>query len=151
MSPKSVFLVEDNQDDVELTLLAFKKTAMLNEIIVARDGQEALDYLFGAGAYAGRDVNAQPALILLDYKMPKLNGDEVLARLRADERAKLIPVVMLTSSRDEEDRRRCYTNGANSFVCKPVDFTQFVEAMRQLGSYWLGLNEPPPVCSKARP
>lgn len=141
---KSILLVEDNPDDVELTLRALKKNNIANEVIVAHDGQEALDYLFGTGRHAGRDTGDLPAVILLDLKMPKVDGIEVLRRLRADERTKLLPVVILTSSKEEKDRVNGYRFGCNSYVRKPVDFVQFSEAIKQLGLYWLVLNEPPP-------
>lgn len=145
MSEKKILLIEDNEDDIELTLNAFAKGKIVNPVIVARDGVEALDYLFCRGAHARRDVADQPAVILLDLKLPKMDGAEVLASIRADERTKLIPVVVLTSSREDEDRHRCYVHGANSFVRKPVDFAQFLDAARQLGIYWLLLNEPAPT------
>lgn len=144
MTGKTILLVEDNPDDVELTLRAFRKAGICNDVHVAHDGQEALDYVFGEGAFKGRDTREQPAVILLDLKLPLLTGDEVLGRIRADERTRLLPVVILTSSKEDEDRYRCYSKGANSFVRKPVDFEQFLDAVRQLGLYWLLLNEPPP-------
>jgi len=144
MSKRSILLVEDNPDDVELTLRALKKNNIANEVIVANDGVEALDYLFGTGAYAGRDVNTIPEVVLLDLKLPKIDGLEVLERLRKDERTKIAPVVILTSSKEEQDLVRSYKLGANSYIRKPVDFTQFSEAVRQLGLYWLVLNEPAP-------
>lgn len=144
MNNQIILLVEDNPDDVVLTLRALRKANILNEVIVARDGQEALDYLFGAGKYTGRDLNNMPTIILLDLKLPKVGGLEVLQRLRADERTKFFPVVVLTSSREERDVVESYRLGANSYVRKPVDFVQFAEAVRQLGLYWLLLNEPPP-------
>ena len=140
-----ILLVEDNADDEVLTLRALKKNNIGNEVAVARDGVEALDYLFGTGAYEGRDLTSMPNLILLDLKLPKLDGLEVLKRLRADERTRLLPVVILTSSKEEQDRIAGYGLGANSYVRKPVDFNQFIEAVRQLGLYWLVLNEPPPA------
>ncbi len=140
-----IMLVEDNPDDVELTLRSFKKNNILNGVVVAGDGVEALDYLFGTGAHAGRDLSVMPAVILLDLKLPRIDGLEVLRRLRADERTKLLPVVILTSSKEEQDMLNGYRLGANSYVRKPVDFTQFSEAVKQLGLYWLLLNEPPPV------
>lgn len=141
---KTILLVEDNPDDVELTLRALKKHNIRNEITVLRDGAEALDYLFAIGAYAERDKSAMPAVILLDLKLPKIDGLEVLRRIRADERTKLLPVVILTLSKEEQDIINSYKLGANSYVRKPVDFNQFSEAVRQLGLYWLLLNEPPP-------
>jgi two-component system response regulator len=144
MNPKIILLVEDNQDDEELALLAFKKGQVANEVVVARDGVEALDYLFGTGLHAGRDVALLPQVMLLDLKLPKVDGMEVLRRVRADPRTRRLPVVILTSSREEEDLIRGYDLGANSYVRKPVDFTQFVEAVHQLQVYWLVLNEAPP-------
>jgi CheY-like chemotaxis protein len=141
MNNKVILLVEDNPDDVKLTMRALKKANVLNEVIVAQDGAEALDYLFGAGKYAGRDVNQKPQVVLLDLKMPKVDGFEVLQRIRADERTKLLPVVVLTTSSEDKDRVASYQFHANSFVRKPVDFEQFTEAVRQLGLYWLLLNE----------
>src|SRR6266852_569865 len=140
-----ILLVEDNADDEKLTLRALKKNNILNEVVVARDGAEALDYLFGTGAYAGRNLSVMPEVVLLDLKLPKLDGLEVLRRLRADERTKLLPVVILTSSNEEADRIHGYGLGANSYVRKPVDFNQFSEAARQLGLYWLVLNQPAPA------
>jgi two-component system response regulator len=139
-----ILLVEDNADDVELTLRAFRKSKILNEIAVVGDGVEALDYLFATGAHAGRDPKTMPEVILLDLKLPKIGGLEVLRRMRADERTRRIPVVVLTSSNEEKDILTSYDLGANSFVRKPVDFAQFVEAARQLGLYWLVMNEAPP-------
>ena len=139
-----ILLVEDNLDDVKLTLRAFEKRNLGNVIVVAHDGEEALDYLFGTGQYAGRDVTEQPAVIFLDLKLPKLDGLGVLRRLRADPRTALQPVVILTSSNEEQDLLMGYQLGANSFVRKPVDFDQFMRAAQQLGLYWLLLNEVPP-------
>lgn len=138
-----ILLVEDNPDDEALTLRAFKKNNIGNDVVVARDGVEALDFLFGTGAYAGRDTGQMPELILLDLKLPRLDGLEVLRRLRADNRTKLLPVVILTSSKEEQDLVNGYSLGANSYVRKPVDFTEFIESVRQLGLYWLVLNERP--------
>ena len=139
---KPILLVEDNPNDLELTLIALSKSQLANQVIVVRDGAEALDYLFGTGAYAGRSI--APEVILLDLKLPKVDGLEVLRRIRADDRTRLLPVVILTSSREERDLISGYGLGANSYIRKPVDFQQFVEAVRQLGLYWLVLNEPPP-------
>ncbi len=139
-----ILLVEDNPDDVELTLRSLRKNNILNEVVVAGDGAEALDYLLGTGAHAGRDLSVMPAVILLDLKLPRIDGLEVLQRLRADERTKLLPVVILTSSKEEQDMLKGYKLGSNSYVRKPVDFTQFSDAVKQLGLYWLLLNEPPP-------
>ncbi|HLQ03016.1 MAG TPA: response regulator [Burkholderiales bacterium] len=140
----NILLVEDNPYDVELTLRAFEQSNIMNELVVVRDGKEALDYLFGAGAHAGRDLSNAPEVVMLDLKLPKIDGLEVLRRMRADERTRRLPVVVLTSSNEEKDVVSSYNLGANSFVRKPVDFTQFTEAARQLGLYWLVLNEPPP-------
>lgn len=141
MSRKTILLVEDNPDDVELTLRAFKKSGLANEVVVATDGEEALDYLFATGIHAGRDPRANPTLVLLDLKLPKIMGLDVLKRIRADERTRRLPVVVLTSSNEERDIITSYDLGANSFVRKPVDFAQFMDAARQLGLYWLVLNE----------
>jgi len=138
-----ILLVEDNPDDVELTMRAFRKNNIANNVVVARDGVEALDYLFCQGAFADRDARDAPRLILLDLKLPKLDGLQVLERLRADERTRLTPVVILTSSKEEQDLVSGYKTGANSYVRKPVDFNQFVEAVRHIGLYWLLINEPP--------
>jgi DNA-binding response OmpR family regulator len=145
MDNKIILLVEDNPDDEALTLRALKKNNISNQVIVARDGAEALDYLFGAGQYSGRDANLTPQVVLLDLKLPKVEGLEVLRRMRANESTKLLPVVILTSSNEEQDRINGYDSGANSYVRKPVDFNQFIEAVRQLGLYWLILNEQPPA------
>ncbi|MEH2171717.1 MULTISPECIES: response regulator [unclassified Nostoc] len=139
-----ILLVEDNPDDEALTLRALKKNNILNEVVVARDGVEALDYLFGKGVYADRDMSVMPNLILLDLKLPKMDGLEVLRHLRTDDRTKILPVVILTSSKEEQDLINGYSLGANSYVRKPVDFSQFSEAVRQLGLYWFVLNESPP-------
>lgn len=144
MADKKILLVEDNPDDVELTLHAFEEHNISNEIEVVEDGAEALDYLFATGAYAGRDMSKMPAVVLLDLKLPKVDGLEVLRRIRDDDRTKNLPVVILTSSSEEEDLTKSYELGANSYVRKPVNFDQFSEAVRQLGLYWLLLNEPPP-------
>ncbi len=141
---KVILLVEDNPDDVDLTIRAFKKNKILNEVVVARDGAEALDYLFGAGEKPGRDARSWPELILLDLKLPKIDGLEVLRRLRLDNRTKLLPIVILTSSNEEQDLINGYELGANSYIRKPVDFDQFMEAVKQLGLYWLVLNQAPP-------
>lgn len=145
MPPKIILLVEDNPDDEALTLRALKKNNILNEVVVAHDGAEALDFLFATGPYTGRDIRIMPQIILLDLKLPKIDGLEVLRRLRADSRTKLLPTIILTSSSEETDIINGYHLGANSYVRKPVDFAQFVEAVRQLGLYWLVLNEAPPV------
>ncbi|MGF1937455.1 MAG: response regulator [Nostoc sp. ChiQUE02] len=139
-----ILLVEDNPDDEALTLRALKKNNIMNEVVVARDGVEALDYLFGKGVYADRDMSVMPHLILLDLKLPKMDGLEVLRHLRTDDRTKILPVVILTSSKEEQDLINGYSLGANSYVRKPVDFSQFSEAVRQLGLYWFVLNESPP-------
>jgi len=143
MKNKTILLVEDNADDEALTLRALKKNNILNKVQVTRDGVEALDYLFGTGPYEGRDITDLPEVVLLDLKLPKLSGHEVLARIRENELTRLLPVVILTTSNHEEDRLKCYESGANSFVRKPVDFGQFTEAIRQLGVYWLVINEGP--------
>lgn len=136
-----ILLVEDNKDDEDLTLRAFAKNNLSNEIKVARDGAEALDFLFGTGAHAGRDLSIMPSVILLDLKLPKIDGLEVLRRIRSEPSTKLLPVVVLTSSKEEQDLVRSYSLGANSYVRKPVDFNEFVGAVTQLGCYWLLLNE----------
>lgn len=142
---KVILLVEDNPDDEELTLRAFRRNNILNPVVVARDGEEALDYLFATGSYSGRDTRQQPQVVLLDLKLPKVDGLEVLRRLRADPRTRLLPVVILTTSNEERDILASYQLGANGYVRKPVDFDQFLEAARQLGLYWLVLNVPPPA------
>src|SRR6266704_1628356 len=144
-----VLLVEDNPDDEALTLRALKKNNIRNEVVVARDGSEAIDYLFGTGVFAGRDLSSMPQIILLDLKLPKIDGFEVLNRVRASESTKLLPVVILTTSNEDQDRIRGYDLGANSFVRKPVEFEKFIEAVRQLGLYWLILNEPAPVLRRS--
>ena len=143
MDRKVILLVEDNPDDEALILRALQRNNIVNEIVVARDGVEALDYLFGTGSYATQDETVLPQLILLDLKLPKLDGREVLQRLRADDRTRLLPVVVLTSSDEDRDIIESYRLGANSYVRKPIDFIQFAEAVRQLGLYWLVLNQPP--------
>lgn len=145
ISTKSILLVEDNPDDEALTIRALKRNHISNEIVVARDGVEALDYLFGSGLYAGRDINIKPTVILLDLKLPRIDGLEVLRRLREDDRTRLLPVVVLTTSSEEQDMLKSYSLGCNSYIRKPVDFVQFTEAIRQLGMYWLLMNEPPPL------
>lgn len=141
---KIILLVEDNPDDEALTLRALRKNNILNQVVVARDGVEALDYLFGTGSFAGRDIENQPQVVLLDLKLPKLDGLEVLQRIRSDPRTHLQPVVILTTSNEDRDIVSSYQLGANSFIIKPVDFQQFMEAIRQVGLYWLVLNVPPP-------
>ena len=142
---KIILLVEDNPDDLELTLLALKRSNLCQDIVVARDGQEALDYLFGEGNYAQRDMREIPVITLLDLKLPKINGLEVLQRVRSDPRTRCLPVVILTSSDERGDLVASYNLGANSYVRKPVDFAQFNEVLRQLTLYWLRVNLPPPV------
>ena len=144
ISPRTILLVEDNPDDEELTLRALARNNIGNKVVVVRDGQEAIDWLEGTGTHAGRDAGDVPALILLDLKLPKVDGLEVLRRVRANPNTAIVPVVILTSSKEERDRASGYQGGANSYVQKPVDFTSFVDAVRQLGMYWLMLNEPPP-------
>lgn len=142
MANKTILLVEDNPDDETLTCMALRENRLLNEIVIAHDGVEALDCLFGRGTYAGREL--RPQVVLLDLKLPKLDGLDVLRAIRGDDRTKLLPVVILTSSNEERDMVAGYRLGANSYVRKPVDFNQFTEAVKQLGLYWLLLNEPPP-------
>ena len=144
MAHKIILLVEDNPDDEALTLRALKKNKIGNEVVVAHDGVEALDFFFATGAHADRDPRSMPAITLLDLKLPKIDGLEVLRRLRDNDHTKLLPVVILTSSKEEQDLIDGYKLGANSYIRKPVDFDQFVEAVRQLGLYWLVLNERPP-------
>ncbi len=143
MNDRVILLIEDNPSDEELTLRALKKSNISNRVVVLRDGAEALDYLFTRGAHANRPATEVPQVILLDLKLPKIDGLEVLRAIRADERTRLLPVVVLTSSIQEQDIVSSYGLGANSYVRKPVDFTQFVEAVRQLGLYWLVINQPP--------
>ena len=145
MRHKAILLVEDNATDEALTLRAFRKCEVVKEVAVARDGAEALDYLFATGAHAGRDVADLPAMILLDLKLPKFDGKHVLRAVRTDERTKLIPVVIFTSSLEEQDVVDGFRLGCNSYVCKPVIFERFVDAVKQIGQYWLGLNEPVPA------
>lgn len=142
---KVILLVEDNPDDEALTIRALNRHHISNGIVVAHDGVEALDYLFATGLYADRDTAPQPAVILLDLKLPRLNGLDVLRRLRQDERTKLLPVVILTTSNEEQDLLDSYSLGCNSYIRKPVDFLQFAEAIRHLGMYWLLMNQSPPV------
>jgi two-component system response regulator len=144
MTNKIILLVEDNADDEALTLRALKKSNVLNEVVVARDGVEALDYLFASGEYAGRSPTKDPAVVLLDLKLPKISGLEVLLRMRTQPSTKLLPVVILTSSKEEQDMIDSYDYGCNSYIRKPVNFDNFVTAVGQLGMYWLVLNEPPP-------
>jgi two-component system response regulator len=148
MSDQPILLVEDNQDDELLTTRAFKKNSIRNQIIVARDGVEALDYLFGTGEHANRDMRVRPQVVLLDLNLPRVSGLEVLRRIREDDRTKSLPVVVLTSSKEEEDIVRSYALGANGYVRKPVEFDAFNEAVRTLGLYWLLLNETPPPGAK---
>jgi CheY-like chemotaxis protein len=142
---KVILLVEDNPDDEALAIRAFKRHHISNEVVVARDGVEALDYLFGTGMYAGRDITNKPSVVLLDLKLPRVDGLEVLRRLREDQNTRFLPVVVLTTSNEERDAIDSYSLGCNSYIRKPVDFVEFSEAIRQLGMYWLLLNEPPPV------
>ncbi len=144
MKERVILLVEDHPDDEELTMRALAKNNILNQVVVARDGVQALEYLLGTGAHAGRDTTVMPQLILLDLKLPKIDGLEVLRRLRADERTRFLPIVILTSSKEEQDLIKSYKLGANSYVRKPVDFIEFTKAVQQLGLYWLILNEPVP-------
>jgi two-component system response regulator len=143
MKNKKILLVEDNPDDVKLTLRALEKSRIANEVVVAQDGVEAMEYLNGQGKFAGRDTSALPQVVLLDLKMPKMDGLEFLKRIRAEERTRLLPVVVLTTSSEDRDRVESYKLGANSYVRKPVDFKQFVESVQHLGLYWLVLNETP--------
>ncbi|TAK29541.1 MAG: response regulator [Chloroflexota bacterium] len=143
MRNKHLLLVEDNPDDVKLTLKVLERSGISNRVEIASDGIEALEYLQGTGKFAGRDTRDLPALVLLDLKMPMISGLEVLQSIRSDERAKLVPVVILTTSNEEKDRIESYELGANSYIRKPVKFSEFTEALQQLGRYWLGLNMPP--------
>ena len=145
MEKKVILLVEDNPSDIGLTKRAFEKNRIQNTLVVAEDGQEALDYLFGAGAYAGRDTSVMPAVILMDLKLPRVDGLEALRRIRSHDLTKRLPVVILTSSREDQDVAMSYDLGANSYIRKPVDFHQFAEAVRTLDLYWVVLNEPPPL------
>src|SRR5438045_7699243 len=145
MNRKAILLVEDNANDEYLTLRALKKYNVANDVVVAHDGVEALDYLFGTGAHANRDTKDLPLVVLLDLKLPKVDGLEVLRQIRADDRTRLLPVVILTSSNEERDVINGYKLGTNSYVQKPVDFTAFVDAVGQLGLYWLMLNQAPPL------
>lgn len=142
---KVILLVEDNASDEKLTLLAFKNCGVSNEVIVMRDGAAALDYIFGTGKHAGRDASVLPTVVLLDLKLPKVDGLEVLRRIRADERTKLLPVVVLTASKEDEDVLRSYSLGANAYVRKPVEFAEFLQAAKTLGLFWLLLNEAAPA------
>ena len=144
MAEKMILLVEDNPDDELLTLRALKKNNIGNNLVIVRDGAEALDFLFGTGSYAGRDTSNLPQIILLDLNLPKIGGLDVLRRIRETQSMRLLPVVILTSSKEEQDLINGYSLGANSYIRKPVDFNQFIEAVHQLGLYWLILNEPPP-------
>jgi two-component system, response regulator len=144
MTEGIILLVEDNPDDEALTLRALKKGHIANPVVVAHDGVEALEWLFGEGAHAGRDTTIQPQVILLDLNMPRLSGLEVLEKIRADDRTRMVPVVVLTSSKQDEDMVSSYTLGANSYVRKPVDFAEFTEAVARLGVYWLLVNQAPP-------
>jgi len=148
MVQKTILLVDDNPNDVFLTTRALKKSNIANEIVIAHNGLEALDYLFGKGEYAGRDLNQMPVVVLLDLKMPKMDGKEVLDRIRKNPLTKLLPVVILTASREDIDVISCYKSGCNAYVCKPVDFDHFAEATKQLGLFWLVMNETPPVAKK---
>lgn len=141
---KTILLVEDNPSDVELTKRAFAREHLINDIVVAEDGREALDYMFGTGKYTGRDVNDLPLLVLLDLKLPMIDGHEVLRQIRADERTHRQLVIILTSSKEDHDLAVSYDLGVNSYIRKPVDFRQFSEAIKLLGLYWLVINEPPP-------
>ncbi len=148
MLMKTALLVEDNPDDEELTLRAFRQLSITNDIIVARDGVEALDYLFGEGKYEGRDTSVMPAVVLLDLKLPMLDGFEVLSRIRSSESTRFLPVVVLSSSSEEQDVFKSYSLGANSYIRKPVNFDKFIQAAEYLGLYWFTLNEGPPLGGK---
>lgn len=145
MSDRYILLVEDNPDDEELTLLSLRKNKLAHEIVIVRDGVEAIDFLFGSGQYAGRDVSHAPTVVLLDLKLPKLDGLGVLKRVRSDPRTRMLPIVVLTSSSQDADVIASYTLGANSYVRKPVEFGAFVEAVSSLGLYWVAFNRPPPM------
>ncbi|MGO4883526.1 MAG: response regulator [Bryobacteraceae bacterium] len=151
MTSKTILLIEDNPSDIELTRRALEKSRIANELVVVQDGQEALDYLFGSGACPGREAAALPGLALLDLKLPKVLGLEVLRAIRSDPRTRRLPVVILTSSNEERDVAAGYDLGVNSYIQKPVDFNRFAQAIQQLGFYWLILNEPPPPAQGARP
>jgi two-component system response regulator len=146
---KVILLVEDNASDEKLTILAFKKCGVSNEVVVMRDGAAALDYIFGTGSQEGRDTSMLPTVILLDLQLPRIGGLEVLRRVRADERTRIVPVIVLTSSKQDEDVLRSYSLGANAYVRKPVEFVAFVEAAKTLGLFWLLLNEPAPTTRRA--
>ena len=143
LTSKVILLVEDNANDEELTIRALRKSNIMNKVVVAHDGEEALDYLFGRGQYAGRNLDLMPALVLLDLKLPKVNGMQVLRSLRGNASTKQVPVVILTSSKEDCDVVEGYEQGANSYICKPVDFEKFTDAIGRLGMYWIVLNEPP--------
>lgn len=151
MANDKILLVEDNYDDEVLTVRALKKSHIANELVIARDGVEALDYLFGTGPHAGRDTRSQPQVVLLDLNLPRIGGLDVLARLRADERTRFVPVVVLTSSKEDEDVIRSFSNGANAYVRKPVEFGEFAEAVKTVGLFWLLLNEAAPQGKPPRP
>jgi len=148
---KAILLIEDNSSDVDITIRALERGRIANQVVVARDGKEALDYLWGEGAHAGRDISESPAVTLLDLKLPKVPGLEVLRRIRADARTRRLPVVILTSSKEEQDLAASYDLGANSYIRKPVDFNQFAEAIGHLGLYWLVWNEAPPPAGQPSP
>ena len=144
MKPKNILLVENNNDDATLAQLAFKKGSFTSNLIIVRDGAEALEYLFGTGSYQGRDAACVPDIILLDLKMPKLSGFEVLRRVRSDERTRMVPVIILSSSLEPQDLRKGYDLGANSYIRKPLDFTEFIDVVRNLETYWFVINQLPP-------